>query len=112
MQQNALEIGAVKRNCGNGLNRKASLIETLAGAMLPANALDHSGMFDDLLANSEFNQHAEGVGPHRNRCSYVEQFGSLLVDFWFEAEMSKRQGRSQTTDTATDNRDLHIDIVP
>jgi hypothetical protein len=112
MQQNALEIGAVKRDCRNGVSRKASLIERLAGAMLPVNALDHPGMFNDLFANSEFQQHAEGVRPHRNCCSYVEEFGSLLEDFWFEAKMSKRQGRSQTTYTATDNRDLHIDIVP
>jgi hypothetical protein len=88
------------------------LIERLAGAMLPANVLDHAGVFDDFFANSEFKQHAEGVGPHRNRCSHVEEFSGLLEDFWLEAEMSKRQGRSQTTDTATDNRDLHIDIVP
>ena len=102
----------MKSYCRNDFGRKASLIEGLAATMLPANVLDHPGVFDDLFANSQFKQDAEGVGPHRNRSPHFKEFRNPLEDFWFEAEMSKRQSRSQTTDTATDNRDLHIDIVP
>jgi hypothetical protein len=40
------------------LLRTAQHEERLAVTMLPANVLDHPGVFDDLFANSEFEQDA------------------------------------------------------
>ena len=81
-------------NCGNVSDRQPRLIKPFAVAILPANLLDHSSVIDNFFAHAEAYENPQGVGPHRNGCSHFEECRSLLEDFWFEAEMPEREGRT------------------
>jgi hypothetical protein len=89
-----LQVGTVKRNRGNVSDWQSRLIEGLAGVILPANLLDDTSVFEDFFAHTEFEQDTQGVGPHRDCCSHVEELRGLFEDFWLKAKVSEGESRS------------------